>query len=809
MIGHYLLLAARNVPRAGPFVLISIAGLAIGLGAALLIALYVHDELGYERWLPDSDRVYLISVRSPAGGMTDGSPSNVGQWIASDYPQFEAVTRLTSSGGVFKRDEHEFREQVVWADPNFFDLFQFPVVAGTLEGALDNPDALVLTRRHAQKYFGRPDPLGQTMVLDGKHALTVTAVIEDLPSNTHFAFDVLASGVSSYSPITEQDLIAMTVVGAKPWGFRTYGRLERGRSIAPLREGIRTLPDRHSDRAAGGQAASEIWPLIVRPMRTLHLSAGDVASPDNENLGRLYGAIGIGALIILAAAINFVTLRTALAMRRAVEVGVRKACGGNRRALFAQFMGEVFVHVAVATVLGIALAAAALPALNAFLLRTIEWRTLFGPTLLAGIAALVVTVTLLAGSYPAFVLASFRPSLVTKARSSGRLQNGVRQGLVALQFAIVIAVLIATIVVHRQTAFGMRESLRQISDPIVLLRTSCSDALKDAMARLPGVKGVACSRNPPQTGGGGVGPVQYNGGERLVLGETAIDFGFFELFGNELAAGRYFSDDFGADKTPDDLVWTTPQSIMLNEAGVRKLGLASPQAAIGEIVNINYPSGLVRTFSGEHAAQIVGVVKDFQMGSVRNEIFPAVFYVDKLLFGVLSLKLDGRSTPETLDAIDRVWREMGDPGPPERRFFAEIVQGMYGDLQRDFQLFTVFAGVAILISALGLVGLAAHAASARTKEIGVRKVLGSGRASIIGLLMWQFGKPVLLANLIAGPAAYFAMSGWLAGFARRIDLEAWMFVGAAAATLAIAALTVAGHAWTIAGVRPVVALRDE
>jgi putative ABC transport system permease protein len=248
---------------------------------------------------------------------------------------------------------------------------------------------------------------------------------------------------------------------------------------------------------------------------------------------------------------------------------------------------------------------------------------------------------------------------------------------------------------------------------------------------------------------------------------------------------------------------------VLNEAGVRKLGLASPQAAIGETVTINHPSGLVRTFSGEHAAQIVGVVRDFQMGSVRNEVFPAVFYVDELLFGVLSLKLDGRSTPETLDAIDRVWREMGDPGPPQRWFFEDTVEQIYGDMRRDFELFTVFAGVAILISALGLVGLAAHAASVRTKEIGVRKVLGSNRAGIMSLLLWQFSKPVLLANLIAWPAAYFAMSSWLAGFARRIDLEAWMFVGAAAATLLIAALTVATHAWTIAGVRPAVALRSE
>jgi putative ABC transport system permease protein len=809
MIGNYLYLAARSLPRAGPFVFLSIAGLAIGLGAALLIGLYVQDELSYERWLPDSERVYLISVRSPDGSMTQGSPSDVGHWVAADFPQFEAVTRIGRVGTFFKRDEHEFTEQVAWADANVFDVLRFPAVAGTLAGSLAEPDSLVLTRRIAEKYFGRPDPLGETLLLEGTRPMKVTAVIEDLPSSSTLNVNVLASAVSGDSPLTAEDAKPMSVVGAKSWGFQTYGLLKRGEQIEPLRDSIRTLPDRHSQLAAGGQAPSEIWPLIVTRIRALHLSARNVASPDTEDLSRLYGSLGIGLLIVLAAAINFVTLRTALAMRRAVEVGVRKACGGNRAALFAQFMGEVFVHVCIATALGIALAAALLPWLNTFLDRTIAWQTLFSGPFLAGVAALTLAVTIVAGSYPAFVLASFRPSLVTKARSSGRLQSGVRQALVAVQFAIVVAVLVATIVVYRQTAFGIRESMRMASDPIVLLRAECSEAFKAAIAGTPGVKGVTCASNVPQAGGSGVGPVIYNGSERLVLGQFSVDVGWFEHYGYELAAGRFFSDDVGADKTPKDVKWSVPESIILNEAGVARLGIASPQAAIGELVTINHPSGLVGTFSGEHAAQIVGVVKNFQMGTVRNDYYPSVFFVDPWLLRVLSIKIDGRSVPETLDAIDGVWRRIGEAGPPQRVFFDDTVEQIYGDLRRDFELFSVFAGVAILISALGLIGLAAHAAAARTKEIGVRKVLGSGRAAIVGLLMWQFAKPVLVANVIAWPAAYFFMSRWLAGFARRIYLEPWMFGAAALATLALAALTVIVHAWSIAGVRPVTALRHE
>jgi putative ABC transport system permease protein len=293
------------------------------------------------------------------------------------------------------------------------------------------------------------------------------------------------------------------------------------------------------------------------------------------------------------------------------------------------------------------------------------------------------------------------------------------------------------------------------------------------------------------------------------LGNVPVDVGWFEQYGYELAAGRFFSEDVGADKTPQDLKWSVPESIVLNEAGVARLGIASPQAAIGELVTINHPSGLVGTFSGLHTAQIVGVVKNFQIGTVRNDYYPSAFFVDPWLLRTMSIKIDGRSTPETLDAIDDVWRRIGEPGPPQRRFFEETVQQIYGDLRRDFELFSVFAGVALSISALGLVGLAAHAAAARTREIGVRKVLGSGRVSILKLLMWQFAKPVLLANVIAWPAAYFAMSRWLAGFARRIDLEPWMFAAAALATLALAAVTVVAHAWSIASVRPVVALRHE
>ncbi|HET7133549.1 MAG TPA: FtsX-like permease family protein, partial [Gammaproteobacteria bacterium] len=474
--------------------------------------------------------------------------------------------------------------------------------------------------------------------------------------------------------------------------------------------------------------------------------------------------------------------------------------------LFVQFMSEVFVHVALATLLGMALAAAALPALETFLDRTIEWQRLLSVRFVGGVLALLALVTLLAGSYPAFVLASFRPSVVVKSRASGGLQHAIRGVLVAVQFAIVIAVLIATIVVDGQTAFGVREALRQSTDPTLIVHSKCGDAFRDAMAAVPGVKAAACG-NVPQFGLGAVGPIQYQGGERLVLGMSSVGVGFFELYGFPLVAGRFFSKELGTDEAPADNVWTAPEAIVLNETGAKRLGFGSPERAVGEVVNLNHPSGVTGQFTGEHPGRVVGIVRDFQIGSVRDEIFPTVFYADPSMYGALSLKLDGRSTPEVLEALDRTWSEMGEAGTVGRSFFEEHVEQLYGDLRRDFRLFTVFASLALVISALGLVGLAAHATAARTKEIGVRKVLGSGRAAIVKMMMWQFAKPVLLANLLAWPAAYLVMGRWLDGFARRIALEPWMFVAAALAALAVAAATVLAHAWTIAGTRPVVALR--
>jgi putative ABC transport system permease protein len=808
MLRHYLSLAARHITRNKLYALISITGLAIGFGAATLIGLYIHDELTYEHWLPNSDRIYRVGPSSDENGEAPHGPSDIGLWLANDYPeQLEVVTRLFPSRGpgFLERGDAELSEQIVWADANVFEVFRFPLVNGTLHAALDGPDGLVLTRGAAQRYFGDDDPIGQTLLYNGREPMVVRAVIENLPSSTHLSFSVLASARAAFSPAAEQDREPMVAFGGKLWGAAHYFLLKRNEPIAPLRGGIRTLFDRHAP-LAGQRKASDVWPLVTRSIRSIHL-AGPFDPPDGQQLGAVYAISAIGLLIVIIASINFVNILTSLGARRALEIGVRKALGASRRDLFKQFMGESFLYVAAGAVLGFGVAALALEPLNVFLQRTIDfsmfadWRVVFGTL---GFLALVA---LTAGAYPSVVLSSFRAATATKSAHGGGAHASVRHALVVFQFAILIALLIATAVTYRQMALGMREALRQNIDPIVVLRAPCTPSLQNELREIDGVRSVACSVGLPQQDFQFGAPLVRRGMPPVQVRYLGLGFGFFELYGYRPAAGRFFSAELGTDGSPSDNVWAHPESIVVNETVVRQLGFGAPEEAVGQTAMFNHVFRQPSTFTDWHEARIIGVVEDFQIGSVRAAIPPAVFFVDEAQATMVSVKLDGRATPEALEAIDRTWKELGGSGPLPRFFFEQAMETIYLDLRRQTQLFSAFAGIAIFIAVLGLIGLAAHAAVSRTKEIGIRKAVGGGRREIVRLLLWQFSRPVLLANLIAWPVAYYVMATWLQGFARRVELDWWIFAGAAAMTLAVAITAVAMHTWVMAGARPVEALR--
>lgn len=807
MLRHLLSLALRHIARSKLYALISVTGLGVGFGAATLIGLYIHDELTYERWLPNSDRIYRVAASTPTVGESCCGTSDIGLWLANDYSeQLDAVTRLFPGPRAFlTRGDVELGESIVWADASVFEVFRLPVVSGTLDGALDRPDGLVLTQSTAKRYFGDDDPVGQTLLFNGAEPMVVNAVIEDLPSNTHLAFNVLASSRAPFSPAAEQDRNPMVTFGGKRWGSQTYFLLGQGEPIGPLRESIRTLYDRHAP-LEGQQKASDVWPLITRPIRSIHLAAA-FDPPDARQLGAVYALAAIGLLIMLVASINFVNILTSRGARRALEVGVRRVLGASRRDLFKQFMGESFLYVVAGAALGLGLAVTALQPLNTFLRRTIDF-SMFGDwRVIAVTLGFLAVVGLLAGVYPSLVLSSFRAAAVTKSSRGGGAHTRVRQALVVLEFGTLIALLIATIVTQRQMALGMREALRQNTDPIVVAVAPCTQSLQDAMRQIAGVREVACSAGLPQQGFQDGAPLVRRDAPPVSTRYLGLGLGFFELYGYRLVAGRFFSAEIGTDVSPSENVWTRPEAIVVNETAVRQLGFKSAQEAVGQTAMFRRMFREPATLTPMHEAEIIGVVEDFQIGSVRSAIPPAVFLVDENQSRLISLKLDGRKTPETLAAIDRTWKGLGGSGPLQRFFFEQGMQNMYLDLRRQTQVFSAFAGIAIFIAVLGLVGLAAHAAVSRTKEIGIRKAVGGGRLEIVRLLLWEFSRPVLLANVIAWPVAYYVMGAWLQGFARRVELEWWMFTGAAAVTLAAAVAAVSMHTWVMAGARPVEALR--
>jgi putative ABC transport system permease protein len=492
---------------------------------------------------------------------------------------------------------------------------------------------------------------------------------------------------------------------------------------------------------------------------------------------------------------------TARAMRRATEVGVRKVIGAERSHLIVQFIGESVLYVMFSMILAMALTELLLPHFNAFLDRSLVFDYWRDPRFAMALLAFVLVAGVLAGAYPAWVLAAFPPVFALKGGMLAAGSGAVRQVLVVLQFAILIGLLIATALIYRQTRYALEEGLRLDQDQVLLVETSCRSAFKEEVRSLPGVQAAACSDAAPSLSTTFQPVVIAPDGTAALMWNTAVDFGFFELYGLQPVAGRFFSREHGADAAPEKTSGERLHAIVVNETARRRLGFQSPRDAVGRTIGC--------TGQNRDPCEIIGVVPDYAEGSVRTIIEPAFYQLAHRPFRMLSVKLRGVDVPETLEAIDGLWKQVGDAKPINRVFLDQRVQEMYADITRQTWLFCAFAAIAAFIACLGLFGLSAFTAERRTKEIGVRKAMGAGASDIARLMVWQFTKPVLWATVVAWPLGAWLMNRWLHGFAYHIDLQPWLFVASAAVALLIALLTVSGHCYLIARAKPVNALRDE
>jgi len=813
VIRNYIATVLRNARRAPVYFATNVLGLSIGFMAALFAALFVQYELTYNHWVPDHERIYTVVTRyAPVRG---GDPvewtyayRDTARWLALDFPEVEAAARMRSQSEVIvtRGAVREADITVAAADPTFFSVMAFPAIAGETKTALTAPDSIVVTRSFARRYFGRDMPMGETIDIDG-HLLHVTAVLEDLPSNKSFAgsgpAEAFISANAPFSVLAKWDAQAFSPNAER--GHMVFGgayvKLQPGVNSADLDARLGEFADRRLPRDLLGESALRLLPIGALNPPALNNPA--FTTLRERFYANVFGVAGIGLLVLFGACLNYVNAVTGRAMRRAVEVGVRKASGALRMDLVLQFIGEGIAVTLLAMGLALLSLSALLPAIGGYLDRDLFLHTL-GARDIVLLLAVTVLVGACAGIYPALVLASLHPSAAFRTTGpTGRRRFGLREGLVVVQFAIFTAITVVTLTVYRQSGYAARQTASFISERVVFAKGGCLSPFMAALQDLPGIEAVTCGHFGSAVYGSIVeGP--ENPGQPAVIAFKPIDGQFFHVFDLETTAGRKLVSD------------TDTGGVVLNEAAARLIGFATPAEAMGQTVSWRRKSTWDKAPDLDATTPVLGVVAD-SFTSVEYEPTPTLYYADVPLLqqgtegpsNAATIKLTGQDIVGTLQAFDALAARMGTERPIRREFADQWIGEMYAELTRQMRAVALITGVSLLVAVVGLVGLSAAIAERKLKEVGIRKAMGAGRVEILVLMLSQFCRPVALANLIAWPAAYAAAGRWLDGFIKHVDLAAWTFMAASAGIAAVAAVTVLWHALSVARTQPVHALRYE
>jgi putative ABC transport system permease protein len=830
---NYVVVGIRALAKNKTYAFINIFGLALGLAACLLILLYVRYEARYDAWLPNAENTYQLQSHFRDRQTGEENKLQMASYVAGtalkkDFPQVDKSVYALASGPVVLRGGEALpTENVLLVDNLFFDVLPFPLVKGDPGTALAQANNLVLTEKEAQRLFGAQDPMGKTVTMVGRGITTdyrVTGIARDLPKNSHVAFDMVAR----FDPTT---YFADSPEFATNWGWQSgwfYFTLKPGTDPQSLQAQFPAWEKRNIKVQFFGDQrfdAGEEQDWKIANIRDIHLGEAQEGAMRPGNDRRTIVTFAIIALLILGmACVNFTNLATARASQRAREVALRKVLGASRKQLMTQFLGESVLVASLAMLLALAMTELALPALSGFLDAELKL-TYFGEGgLLLPILGLILLVGAAGGLYPALYLSRFQPAQVLKANKSTAEAAGsgqLRNVLVIAQFAVSIGLIICTAVVYAQTVYArsadpgyQREGLLQISNIGRRQVTPKADAIVEEMRRLEGVQAVGRSgigintRNSTNTG------AQVPGrSEPVNMGSYSVDAAFFRTMGIKLLAGRLFDENRPGDEAttpfPADPVWeknlpARGVNIVVNDLAARRMGFAGAQQAVGKVVKV----AIVEAEYGLVPATIIGVVQDSRFRSIRDPLEPLMFRFDKSYAGNLLIRYQG--DPATIRArTEAVWKRIAPDVPYDGEFSEDIVAELYQAEAARAQTFAGFALLAVVVACLGLFGLAAFTAERRTKEIGIRKVLGARSRDIVKLLAWQFSKPVIVANLIAWPVAWWVMRDWLNGFDTRIGLGPTPFLLAGLLALAIALGTIAGHAFRVARANPIHALRYE
>lgn len=774
MFKNYLKIAIRNLIKHRTYSFINIAGLALGMLSCILILLWVQDEFSFDRFHKNSDRLYLC-VNQLDEGWSTTSPWSLAPTLKNDFPEIERYTRFNNRNLLVKYADQSFYENIGFVDPDFLGMFSFPMIKGDPATALTVKESAVISEKTAQKYFQVGDPLGKVLKVNQNINLTVTGVIKNVPSNSSLSFDLLV-------PVKNigEDRIATWY-----WETTAFVLLRDNVSVDDLRAKIAGTAKKYDKRVENKFLINSL-----QPFSRIHLYGLNDVGP----ILYVYIFSSVAIIVLMVACINFINLITAKATVRGKEIGMRKVVGAEKKQIICQFYGETLLLSVIAFILAFTLALILIPSFNVLTEKQLSMNLVNNPFLLIGSLTIILLTTFLAGSYPALLLSSFSPIKVIKESSAtGSRKATTRWILVVTQFAVSIILIILTITMNQQINYIQKKNLgfnrsQVISIPMNDDFRKQYDVMKNRLIQYPGIiRMTAATSNPNAVGNfnpvywEGRGPAQYE-----YFNYVSVDYDYFETFEMEMAEGRAFSKEFLTDR----------QNYIVNQAAV-------------DFMNMSFPIG--KMFSiWTNEGKIVGVVKNFHCRSLHDEIVPVVMTFNEYTpMNYAFIRVSPENIRSTLAIIEKTWKELVPDYPFQYDFLDDLFHNQYTNDEKIKTLFQYFSGLAMFISVIGLFGLAIFIAQRRTKEIGIRKVVGASVFNIISLILADFARWLLIATIVAIPIAYYAMNKWLSNFAYHTDITWTIFASASLLVFTIAAITVIWQAIRLATANPVEALRYE
>jgi putative ABC transport system permease protein len=784
MFRSYLKVAFRALRRQKGYSFINILGLTIGMACFILIGLWVKDELSFDRFHEKKDRIFRIVNKTQDGDFIPNPTYALAPALKSLYTEVEEAARVWPwHGSLVTRGNKKFEEDnICLTDPGFFRMFTFPFILGDPDTALDDRDAIVITQSTAQKYFGNEDPIGQALhLVREKRDFRVTAVVEDVPLKSHIRFDL----------VTRVELLGEDRLARwEEWMGPCYVLLRPNVSAEDFTTKIAGIYKEYDNPEA-------TFVPVFQPLTKVRLY--ERVRPGAVKTVAIFSVIAI--FILLMACVNFMNLTTARSARRAKEVGMRKVIGAVRMQLMRQFLGEALVVTFLSLALSLLVVEIALPQFNLFTGKSLTLLSRANFSLILTLLLVTFVTGLIAGSYPAFFLSSFQPVYTLKSQLRFDTKgSGIRKPLIVFQFIISSGLILCTLIVSKQLRFIQRYDIGIDRENVVILINNPTlqtrfDAFKNELLTLPGIRHVTSAAQGPTNIGQSI-PIDWEGNpdeDMLGIDYTVVDYDFFKTFNMKIVQGRSFSREFATDRR---------EACVITETTAQRMGLENP---IGTTIYMAHPAW-PESFRRAH---VIGVVKDFHSRTLHNTVRPFVFRMYRPWHAFVFIKIEKNRIPDTLAKIESAFSAHTEGYPYRYFFYEDFYERQYQPEWRLGRLFNGFSLLSIVISCLGLFGLGAYMAEQKTKEIGIRKVLGASISGIITLTSKEFIKCLAVANLIAWPLAYLVMRAWLRDFAYKVSIDPMIFVSAAALTLFVALFTVSYHSVKAALANPSDSLRYE